>query len=106
VVIHLAAQVGGIGANRANPGRFAYSNLVMGALLMEHARVAGIEKFVQIGTICAYPKFSPVPFREEDLWNGYPEETNAHMAWPRRCCSCLRKATGNNMVLMPFTCFP
>ncbi len=77
VVIHLAAEVGGIGANRANPGRFAYANLVMGALLIEHGRRAGIEKFVQVGTICAYPKLTPVPFREEDLWNGYPEETNA-----------------------------
>ena len=77
VVIHLAAVVGGIGANRANPGRFAYENLVMGAMLMEHARRVGVEKFVGIGTICAYPKFTPVPFREEDLWNGYPEETNA-----------------------------
>ncbi len=77
IVIHLAAEVGGIGANRAQPGRFCYANLVMGALLMEHARLASVEKFVQIGTICAYPKFTPVPFREEDLWNGYPEETNA-----------------------------
>jgi GDP-L-fucose synthase len=77
VVVHLAAQVGGIGANLANPGRFAYANLIMGALLMEHARLAGVEKFLVLGTICAYPKFSPVPFREENLWNGYPEETNA-----------------------------
>ncbi len=77
VVIHLAAEVGGIGANRANPGRFAYSNLVMGALVMEYARRSGVEKFVALGTICAYPKFTPVPFREEELWNGYPEETNA-----------------------------
>jgi GDP-L-fucose synthase len=77
VVIHLAAVVGGIGANRANPGSFYYQNLVMGALLMEHARLRGVEKFVAIGTICAYPKFTPVPFKEEDLWNGYPEETNA-----------------------------
>jgi GDP-L-fucose synthase len=77
VVIHLAAEVGGIGANRANPGRFAYSNLVMGALVMEYARRCGVEKFVALGTICAYPKFTPVPFREEELWNGYPEETNA-----------------------------
>jgi GDP-L-fucose synthase len=69
--------VGGIGANRANPGRFAYANLIMGALLMEHGRLAGVEKFVALGTICAYPKFTPVPFREENLWNGYPEETNA-----------------------------
>ena len=77
VVIHLAAVVGGIGANRENPGRFAYENLVMGAMLIEHARRASVEKFVTIGTICAYPKFTPVPFKEEDLWNGYPEETNA-----------------------------
>jgi GDP-L-fucose synthase len=77
VVIHLAAVVGGIGANRANPGTFYYQNLVMGAMLMEYARQAGVEKFVAIGTICAYPKFTPVPFREEDLWAGYPEETNA-----------------------------
>lgn len=77
VVIHLAAVVGGIGANRFNPGRFAYENLIMGAMLMEHARRADVEKFVGIGTICSYPKFTPVPFKEEDLWNGYPEETNA-----------------------------
>lgn len=77
VVIHLAAVVGGIGANKASPGRFFYDNATMGALLMEHARTAGVEKFVGIGTICSYPKLSPVPFREEDLWNGYPEETNA-----------------------------
>jgi len=77
VVIHLAALVGGIGANRASPGSFFYENMVMGAMLMEHARQAGVEKFVAIGTICAYPKFTPVPFREEDLWSGYPDETNA-----------------------------
>ena len=77
VVIHLAAVVGGIGVNCLNPGRFFYENLVMGSLLMEYARQARVEKFVAIGTICAYPKYTPVPFREEDLWNGYPEETNA-----------------------------
>ena len=77
VVIHLAAAVGGIGVNARNPGRFYYENLVMGAMIMEYARRAGVEKFVGIGTICAYPKFAPVPFREEDLWDGYPEETNA-----------------------------
>jgi len=76
-VIHLAAEVGGIGANRENPGRFFYANAMMGILLIEEARRAGIDKFVQVGTICAYPKMTPVPFREEDLWNGYPEETNA-----------------------------
>jgi len=77
IVIHLAARVGGIGANRANPGRFFYDNLMMGVQMMEVGRQTGIEKFVAIGTVCAYPKFAPVPFREEDLWNGYPEETNA-----------------------------
>jgi GDP-L-fucose synthase len=77
VVIHLAARVGGIGANRDNPGRFFYENAVMGILLMEHARRSGTSKFVQVGTVCAYPKFTPVPFKEDDLWNGYPEETNA-----------------------------
>src|ERR1700674_763595 len=77
LVVHLAAVVGGIGANRENPGRFFYDNLIMGAQLVEHARLAGVAKFVAIGTVCSYPKFAPVPFREEDLWNGYPEETNA-----------------------------
>jgi GDP-L-fucose synthase len=77
IVIHLAARVGGIGANRANPGKFFYENLMMGVQLMEVGREVGIEKFVAIGTVCAYPKFTPVPFKEEDLWNGYPEETNA-----------------------------
>jgi GDP-L-fucose synthase len=76
-IIHLAAVVGGIGANRAEPGRFFYENLHMGTMLMEHARRAGVRKFVGVGTICAYPKHTPVPFREDDLWNGYPEETNA-----------------------------
>ncbi|MFW6347891.1 MAG: GDP-L-fucose synthase family protein, partial [Cyclonatronaceae bacterium] len=77
VVIHLAAEVGGIGANRDNPGRFFYANMAMGLHLIEHARLNDVKKFVQVGTICAYPKYTPVPFREEDLWNGYPEETNA-----------------------------
>ncbi len=77
VVIHLAAVVGGIGANRENPGRFYYDNLMMGALTLEYARQAGVHKYVAIGTICCYPKFTPVPFREDDLWSGYPEETNA-----------------------------
>ena len=77
IVIHLAALVGGIAANRARPGSFYYENMVMGAMLMERARLSAVEKFVAIGTICAYPKFTPVPFREEDLWSGYPEETNA-----------------------------
>jgi GDP-L-fucose synthase len=77
IVIHLAATVGGIGANRLNPGHFFYDNAIMGIQLMEHARELGVEKFVVIGTVCAYPKFTSIPFREEDLWNGYPEETNA-----------------------------
>jgi GDP-L-fucose synthase len=77
LVIHLAAEVGGIGANRENPGRFFYANLMMGAQMIEEARLRGTAKFVAIGTVCSYPKFAPVPFREEDLWNGYPEDTNA-----------------------------
>jgi GDP-L-fucose synthase len=77
VVIHLAAVVGGIGANRANPGRFLYDNCIMGLELMDEARERGVAKFVQLGTVCSYPKLTSVPFRETDLWNGYPEETNA-----------------------------
>ncbi|MDE2028410.1 MAG: GDP-L-fucose synthase [Candidatus Omnitrophica bacterium] len=77
MIIHLAAVVGGIGANRENPGKFFYDNLMMGVELMEQARQMGIPKFVAIGTICAYPKFCPVPFKEDNIWNGYPEETNA-----------------------------
>lgn len=77
MVIHLAAVVGGIGANRENPGRFFYENAIMGIQLMEQARLAGVGKFVTVGTVCSYPKFTPVPFHEDDLWSGYPEETNA-----------------------------
>jgi len=77
IIIHLAAQVGGIGANREKPGEFFYNNLIMGIQLLEQARLFKIEKFVVIGTVCAYPKFTPVPFKEENLWDGYPEETNA-----------------------------
>lgn len=77
LVIHLAAVVGGIGANRQNPGRYFYENLMMGTQVMEEARQSGVEKFIAIGTICSYPKFCPAPFREETLWDGYPEETNA-----------------------------
>ena len=77
IVIHLAAVVGGIGANREHPGEFFYKNLMMGIQLIEQARIRNVEKFVATGTVCAYPKFAPVPFKEEDLWNGYPEETNA-----------------------------
>lgn len=77
MVIHLAAVVGGIGANQKNPGRFFYENLMMGTQLIETARLRGVRKFVALGTVCAYPKFTPVPFKEDDIWNGYPEETNA-----------------------------
>jgi len=77
VIVHLAAVVGGIGANRARPGEFFYDNLMMGVQLMEQARQVGVKKFVAVGTVCAYPKMTPAPFREEDLWNGYPEDTNA-----------------------------
>lgn len=77
LVVHMAAVVGGIGANRANPGRYFHDNLMMGVQLLDEARRRAVPKFVALGTICAYPKFTPVPFREEDLWNGYPEETNA-----------------------------
>ena len=76
-VVHLAAEVGGIGANRANPGRYFHANMAMGLHMIEQARRSAVEKFVQIGTVCSYPKHTPVPFREDDLWNGFPEETNA-----------------------------
>jgi GDP-L-fucose synthase len=77
IVIHLAAVVGGIGANRQHPGKFFYENLMMGVQLIDQARLRNLEKFVAIGTVCSYPKFTPVPFKEDDIWNGYPEETNA-----------------------------
>jgi GDP-L-fucose synthase len=77
IVVHLAAEVGGIGANRDNPGRFFYANMAMGLHVVEEARCRGVEKFVQVGTVCSYPKFTPVPFSEDNLWDGYPEETNA-----------------------------
>ena len=105
IVIHLAAVVGGIGANRANPGRFFYDNAIMGIQLMEYARQQGVEKFVMLGTVCAYPKFTPVPFKEDDLWNGYPEETNAPTVWPKRCCWCKRRRTARSTASMRFICF-
>jgi len=77
VVVHLAAEVGGIGANRDNPGRFFYANMAMGLNVIDQARLSGVEKFVQVGTVCSYPKFTPVPFSESSLWDGFPEETNA-----------------------------
>lgn len=84
LVIHLAARVGGIGANQANPGRFFYDNLMMGTQLIEVGRQRRLKRFVAIGTICAYPKYASIPFKEDDIWNGYPEETNAPYGWPRK----------------------
>ena len=104
VLIHGAAVVGGIGANRANPGRFFYENAIMGIQLIESARRHGVEKTVVLGTICAYPKFTPVPFREEDLWNGYPEETNAPYGLAKKMmlvqCQAYREQYGMNAVFL------
>jgi len=106
VVIHLAAEVGGIGANRDNPGRFFFANMAMGLHLIEFARKFGLKKFVQTGTICAYPKFTPVPFREEELWNGFPEETNAPYGIAKKAlltmCQSYRAQYGlNSIYLLP-----
>src|SRR6185503_15671274 len=104
VLIHAAAVVGGIGANRTNPGRFFYENAIMGIQLIESARRHGIEKTVVLGTICAYPKFTPVPFREEDLWIGYPEETNAPYGLAKKMmlvqCQAYREQYGMNAVFL------
>jgi len=104
VVIHLAAEVGGIGANRENPGRFFFANMAMGLHLIEQARIRKVEKFVQVGTICAYPKFTPVPFREEELWNGYPEETNAPYGIAKKAlltmCQSYRQQYGLNAIYL------
>jgi GDP-L-fucose synthase len=104
VLFHLAAVVGGIGANRDNPGRFFYENAIMGIELIEQARRAGVEKTVVAGTICAYPKFAPVPFREDDLWNGYPEETNAPYGVAKKAllvqCQAYRQQYGMNAVFL------
>ena len=104
VVIHLAAVVGGIGANRENPGRYFYENLMMGAQLIEGARLSGVEKFVQVGTICAYPKFTPLPFKEEHLWDGYPEETNAPYGVAKKAllvqCQAYRDQYGMNAIYL------
>lgn len=106
LVIHLAANVGGIGYNKDNPGELFYDNLVMGVHLMEEARKAGVKKFVGLGTICQYPKFTPLPFKEEDLWNGYPEETNAPYGLAKKMLlvqgQAYRKQYGFNVIhLMP-----
>jgi GDP-L-fucose synthase len=105
-VIHLAAVVGGIGANRANPGRFFYDNALMGLLLLEEARRHGVEKFVGVGTICAYPKHTPVPFREDDLWNGYPEETNAPYGLAKKLLLVQADAYRQQYGLNAVTLFP
>jgi len=92
IVIHLAAEVGGIGANEVNPGRFFYANMAMGLNLIEESRRRGVERFVQVGTVCAYPKFCEVPFREDDLWSGYPEETNAPYGIAKRALGVMLDA--------------
>src|SRR6476646_7316749 len=104
VVLHLAAEVGGIGANRDNPGRYFFANMAMGLHLIEGARRHGIKKFLQTGTICAYPKHTPVPFNENDLWNGYPEETNAPYGVAKKAllvmCQSYRQQYGLNAVYL------
>ena len=104
VVAHLAAEVGGIGANRQNPGRFFYANMAMGLHLIDAARRHTVKKFLQVGTICAYPKFTPVPFKETDLWNGYPEETNAPYGVAKKAllvmCQAYRQQYGLNAVYL------
>ncbi len=103
-VVHLAAEVGGIGANRDNPGRFFYANMAMGLHLIEEARKRGAGKFVQVGTVCSYPKHTPVPFREEDLWKGYPEETNAPYGIAKKSllvmCQAYRQQYGLNAIYL------
>jgi GDP-L-fucose synthase len=106
VVVHLAAEVGGIGANRANPGRYWYANLMMGAHVLELSRLVGVRKLLMLGTVCVYPKLTPVPFREDDLWNGYPEETNAPYGTAKRALlvggQAYREQYGLNAIyLMP-----
>src|SRR5450631_3076121 len=104
VLIHMAAVVGGIGANRENPGRFFYDNAIMGIQLIEAARRHGVEKTVVLGTICAYPKFTPVPFSEEEIWNGYPEETNAPYGIAKKAllvqCQAYRQQYSMNAVFL------
>src|ERR1700737_3405517 len=104
IVIHLAAVVGGIGANRENPGRFFYENAIMGIQLIEYARRFGVEKTIVAGTVCAYPKFAPVPFKEESLWDGYPEETNAPYGIAKKAllvqCQAYRDQYGMNAIYL------
>jgi GDP-L-fucose synthase len=106
VVVHLAAKVGGIGFNKEKPGELYYDNLIMGAQLMEAARQAGVEKFVGIGTICAYPKYTPVPFKEDDLWNGYPEETNAPYGLAKKMLLVQAQAYRDQYGFNAITLFP
>ncbi|GAF85547.1 unnamed protein product, partial [marine sediment metagenome] len=104
MVLHLAAEVGGIRANRQQPGRFFYANIAMGLHLIEQARIVGLEKFVQVGTVCAYPKYTQVPFKEDDLWNGYPEETNAPYGIAKKAllvmCQSYRQQYGSNAIYL------
>jgi GDP-L-fucose synthase len=104
LVIHLAAVVGGIGANQKNPGKFFYENLMMGTQLIERSRLHGVEKFVALGTVCAYPKFTPTPFKEDDLWNGYPEETNAPYGLAKKMmlvqAQSYRQQYGSNIIFL------
>jgi GDP-L-fucose synthase len=104
VVLHLAAVVGGIGANRDSPGRFFFENVILGALTMEQARLSGVEKFVGVGTICAYPKLAPVPFLERDLWNEVPRRDERAMASPRRCSWSRDRRTASNTASTRSTC--
>jgi len=106
LVVHLAARVGGIGANRQNPGRFFYDNLMMGVQLLDASRRAGVAKFVGIGTICAYPKHAPVPFSEDDLWNGYPEETNAPYGLAKKMLLVMAQAYRAQYGTHAITLFP
>ena len=105
-VVHLAASVGGIGANRANPGKFFYENLVMGAFVLEHGRRAGVRKILSTATVCAYPKEAPLPFKEEDLWNGYPEETNASYGLAKKMLLVQAQAYRAQYGLNAVTLFP
>lgn len=106
IVIHLAARVGGIGLNREKPGELFYDNLIMGAQLMEAARLAKVKKFVALGTVCAYPKFTPAPFQENDLWNGYPEETNAPYGLAKKMLLVQAQAYRNQYGFNAITLFP
>ena len=110
VVIHLAARVGGIGFNQKNPATLFYDNIIMGVQMMEAARLNGVQKFIQVGTVCSYPKFTPVPFKEDDLWNGYPEETNAPYGIAKKAllvmAQAYRKQYGMNIIyLIPVNLF-